>query len=76
MALVDIIHQNNLFIAELLSTSEITGINFGKFKNLLYKKLLLNLANIYLFKVNKTSTRKRSEICSKLTIKTPKLVNF
>ena len=27
-------------------------------------------ANIYLFKVNNRSTRKRSEICSKLTIKT------
>ena len=26
--------------------------------------------NIYLFKVNNRSTRKRSEICSKLTIKT------
>ena len=28
-------------------------------------------ANIYLFKVNNRNTRKRSEICSKLTIKTP-----
>ena len=28
-------------------------------------------ANIYLFKVNKRNTRKRCEICSKLTIKTP-----
>ena len=27
--------------------------------------------NIYLFKVNKRNTRKRCEICSKLTIKTP-----
>ena len=26
--------------------------------------------NIYLFKVNNRNTRKRSEICSKLTIKT------
>ena len=30
-----------------------------------------NPANIYLFKVNNSSTRKRSEIFSKLTIKTP-----
>ena len=30
-----------------------------------------NPANIYLFKVNNISTRKRSEIFSKLTIKTP-----
>ena len=28
-------------------------------------------ANIYLFKFNSTSSRKRCEICSKLTIKTP-----
>ena len=28
-------------------------------------------ANIYLFKVNNRNTRKRCEICSKLTIKTP-----
>ena len=28
-------------------------------------------ANIYLFKVNNRSTRKKCEICSKLTIKTP-----
>ena len=33
--------------------------------------LILNPANIYLFKVNNRSTRKRCEICSKLTIKTP-----
>ena len=28
-------------------------------------------ANIYLFKFNNRNTRKRCEICSKLTIKTP-----
>ena len=28
-------------------------------------------ANIYLFKANDRNTRKRSETCSKLTIKTP-----
>ena len=28
-------------------------------------------ANIYLFKVNNKNIRKRYEICSKLTIKTP-----
>ena len=28
-------------------------------------------ANIYLFKVNNRNTRKRCEICSRLTIKTP-----
>ena len=41
----------------------------------------LNPANIYLFKVNNRNTRKRCEIRSKLTIKTPQrhsvfIVNF
>ena len=31
----------------------------------------VNPANIYMFKVNSTSTRKRCKICSKLTMKTP-----
>ena len=35
------------------------------------KSNLLNFGNIYLFKVNKKITRKRCEICSMLTIKTP-----
>ena len=30
-----------------------------------------NAAHIYLFKVNNRNTRRRYEICSKLTIKTP-----
>ena len=30
-----------------------------------------HLGNIYLFKTNNRNTRKRGEICSKLTIKTP-----
>ena len=32
-------------------------------------------ANIYLFKVNNRNTRKRCEICSKLTIKAPDVFN-
>ena len=32
--------------------------------------------SIYLFKGNNRNTRKRCEICSKLTIKTPVIVNF
>ena len=32
---------------------------------------LRNPANIYLFKVSNRNTRKKCEICSKLTIKTP-----
>ena len=31
----------------------------------------INPVNIYLFKVNNRNTRKRCQICSKLTIKTP-----
>ena len=30
-------------------------------------------ANIYLFKVNNKNNRKRCEICSKLTVKTPEI---
>ena len=33
-------------------------------------------ANIYLFKVNKSNTRKKCEICSNLTIKTPEQRNW
>ena len=35
------------------------------------QKLSFCLANIYLFKVNNRNTRKRYEICSNLTKKTP-----
>ena len=37
----------------------------------LCKETLPNPANISLFKINNRSTRKRSDICSKLTIKIP-----
>ena len=37
------------------------------------KNLKFNEIDIYMFKVKKESTRTRSEICSKLTTKTPKL---
>ena len=40
-------------------------------KSLHVWKKTLNQTNIYLFKVNNRNTRKRYEICSKLTIKTP-----
>ena len=33
-------------------------------------------ANIYLFKVNNRNTKRRCEICSKLTIKTPERLHF
>ena len=37
----------------------------------LCKDTLPNTANIYLFKTNNRNTRKRPDICSKLTIKLP-----
>ena len=41
-------------------------------------KLNANPANIYLLKVNNRNTRRKCEICSKLTIKTPDafIINF
>ena len=36
----------------------------------------INPANIYLFKANNRNTRKRCEICSKLTIKTSEQLVF
>ena len=43
-------------------------LNIGKLKSLM--QTFGSPANIYLFKVNNRSTRKRCEICSKSTIKT------
>ena len=34
-------------------------------------KEITGIANIYMFKVNSRNTRKKCDICSKLTIKTP-----
>ena len=41
------------------------------FGSVLPDMFMRNPAKIYLFKVNNTNIRKRSEICSKLRIKTP-----
>ena len=48
--------------------------HLDSFNSIFTLKLLLryNPTNIHLFKVNNRNTRKRCEICSKLTIKTPK----
>ena len=65
-----------------LKASKIKTFSKTKQKSvLIIKKNILKLdnknnrteypANIYLFKVNNRNTRKRCEICSKLTIKTP-----
>ena len=39
-------------------------------------EIKVNLANIYLFKVHHENTRKRCDICSKFTIKTPERFQF
>ena len=39
--------------------------------NFFSKNKIAFLANIYMFKVSNKNNRKRCEICSKLTIKTP-----
>ena len=41
-----------------------------------FRKVTLNPANIYLLKVNHRNSRKRYEICSKLTMKTPKWLHW
>ena len=41
-------------------------------KSLTNTKLALNTGNMYLFKVNTRNSRKRCEMCSELTSKTPK----
>ena len=43
---------------------------FLKYRNFVYHSLIYP-GNIYLFIVSSKNTRKRCEICSKLTIKTP-----
>ena len=47
---------------------------YGKIKCFFYTNILCysNPASDYLFKANNRNTRKRCDICSKLTIKTPK----
>ena len=43
------------------------------FSLLLFPRFSNNPANIFLFKVNNRNSRKRCEICSKLTTKTPEI---
>ena len=39
-------------------------------------EIKVNLAGIYLFKIHRENTRKRCDICSKFTIKTPEQFQF
>ena len=53
------------------------GISYFRFfyfenRDFFILKMILNPAGNYMFKVNNRNTRTRCEICSKLTIKTPK----
>ena len=45
--------------------------SFQYYATIFSENLFIDPANIYLVKVNNRNTRKRCEICSKLTIKTP-----
>ena len=47
------------------------GVGIVDDEALMDKTLELNPAKIYLFKDSNRNTRKRCEICSKLTVKTP-----
>ena len=72
------------FLLQLCLHKQIGHIKFKKTLLVTTKKKSTNLqseleripANIYLFKVNNINNRKRSEICSKLTIKTPETTSM
>ena len=54
-----------LFLRNLRHTYVLTTLLYN------YVKTLPNTAKIYLFKINNRDTRKRSDICFKLTINLP-----
>ena len=49
-----------------------TKLALGKLREMQYVKQTHNTGNMYLFKVNTRNSRKRCEMCSELTSKTPK----
>ena len=65
------IFQDSPFKGHLLATATVDYSENFSLKVLVLQSFSINLANVYLFKVNKRNTRKRCEICSKSTIKTP-----
>ena len=54
--------------AELELVDSLDPFSEGIVFRLSATSFIASLANIYLFKVNNRSTRKRCEICSKLTV--------
>ena len=56
---------NNSYLRSELPMSLCNHLVFGKFK-----RKYISLANIYLLKFSNRNTRKKCELCSKLTIKT------
>ena len=63
--------DDNMLLKELIF-DENTGYNYLKWPKLSLADFSTYPSQHYLFKVNYRNTRKRYEICSKLTIKTPK----
>ena len=59
------------YLACTLKSNFVEVFNIIVCNNKYNEKGIICTANMYLFKVNNRNTRKRSEICSKLTIKTP-----
>ena len=57
-------------MVSLLTLSAPTSF-FYRIEFVIFRTAISNPANIYLFKVNNRKTRKRCEICSKLTMKIP-----
>ena len=61
----------NIFLMMLFCENSGRLLDLNCLGNNTASKMFDSPANIYLFKVNNRNTRKRCEICWKLTIKTP-----
>ena len=73
---VSVFRDTNQKISQFLCTKFLEAYLGSTFRTRVLKRLCSFSANIYLFKVNNRNTRKRCEIYSNLTIKTPDLVFF
>ena len=78
LRIFNIIQRSNFFILLLFALNQILLLNFlwllgtvvsKDIENILDNQRYTTPANIYLFKVSNRSTRKKCEICSKLTKK-------
>ena len=61
---------NNAFLNPIKPAINKSVTNLGQYFESTGIIIIINPTNIYLFKLNNRNTRKRCEICSKLTIKT------